>query len=709
MQTLARAFPAEEARQLTPLLKDWITQEIEYLRGGPDRSYEWVAALLEETRFKDDGLVSATEFLLKIRDALLLFAVRRGTGLEGEWLYEQVLRLLDRHMVNAARHAAQRERDGNSAQRRTQRQILEALEEPFVLLDNDGIIRLTNSAFAKCCSQSMSAVEKKELAHALDEATTQELRKALRQKRGASARRFGGAIVDAQKRQVPANFYIQPIFDSNGLRDGFAVGVQLLNVHAPERFLAQTLDQALRFVPISLQVFDANSRVIFSSGTCCGVLQETETASRPLCCTLVPRDKDQACVCATVFNSGVPQERDAALSRAEYLRWLRLLLVPIRDNNANITHVSCLAMDVSQRRGLEHQILEHQRSSPVAQVALSVAHQLRNPLGVMVGFAEMLSRGLPPQEVPQAVERILGSGLRCKKIVEELLEFGQSSPADRSVISVERLIAEQVQPMFPSAQKARIDWITAASEACLECVPMQFAQVLVSLLDNALQAGERVKVTVDKTEDIVFIAVEDDGPGIPEEFHQLIFEPFFTTRKESGAVGLGLSLSRAVVSEYGGKLYLDEKSRWSRFVVEMPAATMDSTPAIPASQATKPKVLVVDDELDLLSMLETALRLRNVEVQTASTGDDAIALLQSANYSAAVLDVQLPGEVNGATLFRAIQQKQPELARRTLFITADTMNFQTRQFLDQTQRPVLEKPFLVTDFLAQLDTVLAAN
>ena len=120
-------------------------------------------------------------------------------------------------------------------------------------------------------------------------------------------------------------------------------------------------------------------------------------------------------------------------------------------------------------------------------------------------------------------------------------------------------------------------------EIVLECRPVQLSQVLVNLLGNAWDAvassdasAERwVRIDVRADGDQVELAVTDSGPGVPTDAHARIFEPFFTTKEPERGTGLGLSLSRSFVEAHRGKLYLDTKSRHTRFVVQLPR-TLDA-------------------------------------------------------------------------------------------------------------------------------------
>jgi nitrogen-specific signal transduction histidine kinase len=405
-----------------------------------------------------------------------------------------------------------------------------------------------------------------------------------------------------------------------------------------------------------------------------------------------------------------------------------------------VTWVTKFFRDITEQRLLEDQYLRQQRTSFASQLAIAVAHQLRNPLGVMIGFAEMLSRGMPPDQLPSVIDRILRNGIRCKEIVQDLLEFGRVGPGERVPVDVNAILRERVLPLYPGSAASRITWrladeasphslspfdkLCAKRGAVVQCAPDQLAQVFINLVDNALDdAKSSVIVETFARDDMVYVKVWDDGPGVPEEIRERIFEPFFTTRKEAGGVGLGLCLSRSVVQEHRGSLYLEETASpggierdtaGACFVVQLPCAQHEESARTDERKPEPPpragrRVIIVEDEMDLLFLLAMALQTEGHEVDCANTGAQAMELLQTGAYDAAVIDMLLGDEFGGRDLYQILLTTKPGLAAKSLFITGDTMNYETRRFLSEAKRPFLEKPFMISDFTARLEEIMGTS
>ena len=557
-----------------------------------------------------------------------------------------------------------------------------------------------------------------------DDAAVTEIRRALKQKRNTGMRSFKGHVLRPSGKRVAASFQVQPMYDAQGRRDGVALNIDF---GVKERtqikdYLRYVGEKIIPLMPNAVQLCDDQKTVLYSNEAARMVSLPLNDPALPFCCRLTQASgSTEPCPCERVLKTGTTWASEQRYEFSDDAPWYRLVIIPFSDSAGNVIQLACSIRDLSQQRSLEHslenQLLYQQRTSLASQVAVTVSHQLRNPLGVMIGFAEMLQRGLAPDQTPDAIDKILRNGLRCKQIVDDLLEFGQGFPAERIPTELTALMREVVTPMIPASQLQRIEWRLPPEAGPIESVPSQLAQVFVNLIENALQAARsRVLVEISQEKEWVLVRVEDDGPGVANEVKDRLFEPFVTTRKEEGAVGLGLSLSLAVVRDYGGMLSLEqeapgEKAGGAVFTVQLPIlrahAGGEGESAIEQDAPGRgERLLVVDDETDLLDMLDMVLELRGYTVHTATTAAEALELLEKHHYEAIVLDVLLPGDMNGPQLYEYLQAKDPALARRAMFITADTMNYETRKFLDKVRRPSMEKPFLVFDFVSMVNEVL---
>jgi PAS domain S-box-containing protein len=678
------------------------------IRGKPSGTMQWVAWMADWARAQGkqpDALVREVPrwrgfFMKHFHDA---FGEVPLTD-----IYDVVLWVEDAYIESLVALCLEIQQQVQLAERRRQGAMADAFDRPFALLDAEGRVTLANADLALVLGTAPEALAGRVFMDFCGEEAAAEVRRALRQRGGTGTRQFVGNLLGARNTPAPMAFSAHPMFDADGRRDGVALAMRDLS-RANEMPMPE---QVAVFEQISLAL-RAGFELIAADGT---VQYTSESARRltgitgetPLIATLIREDgaRDPGQLLCELFEQGQFWQQTMRREVRGETRWLEVMLAPQHAPNGVVTRVLGIVHDITQQRYLESRIMEQQRSSLASQLAVTVAHQLRNPLGVMIGYAEMLAGGMTPDQVEDAIERMMRSGLRCKKIVEDLLEFGRGMPGPRVTVEINQFLRETVLPLVDTSG-GRIHWNFGAAPGHVKCVPQQLSQVILSLLDNALRNGEAaVEVSSEVLSDRVRVRVLDDGPGIAPEHRARVFEPFFTTHKESGAVGLGLSLAQYAVQDFGGRIYLDEEHLpGAAFVVELPR--QEKVPAAgrdagPETGTGRRRLLVVDDETDLLELLRTALAVEGFEVHTAVTAVEALHLLERNAYDGAVLDVQLPGELSGPQLFQYLRGACPDVVRHTLFITADTMNFETRKFLDESGRPSMEKPFLVSQLVRRV-------
>ncbi len=477
----------------------------------------------------------------------------------------------------------------------------------------------------------------------------------------------------------------------------------------------------LPLVPFAAQLLDGTGNIIYSSKEITDLPVNGYEGQEPLCCFLYhQRHGEQSeCPCKGVFKTAQFYLGEIQYDSRMEMKWFRLLIAPVPDDNGRIACVLSCVYDMTRRKQiqkqLESEIIEQQRSSLVAQISVTVAHQLRNPLSVVLGFAEMMAKGLAPEQYAEAVSRILRNSIRCKDIVESLLDFGKGMPLERRVVDFEVLIRESVLSLLPPDQNRLVTWNFSGKPMLIECVPEQMTQVVLSMLQNAFHAAQsKIVCTLDNKGDLIRLRVVDDGPGIPPDLRERIFEPFYTTRRSEGATGLGLSLARAAVADYGGSLTvcapMPGEPRGACLVLQLPvlnqSGTAPETANAPGNAIQVRRVLIVDDESDMQDLLRTSLYLHGFLADTVGTGMEALEKLKQNDYGAVVLDYKIEGVLSCSQLYAEITDQYAHLIPHIMFLTGDMLNYQARVFIKETGRPFLEKPFRIKDFLAKLNRLL---
>jgi two-component system NtrC family sensor kinase len=192
----------------------------------------------------------------------------------------------------------------------------------------------------------------------------------------------------------------------------------------------------------------------------------------------------------------------------------------------------------------------------------------------------------------------------------------------------------------------------------------------------------------------VVVKVEDNGPGIAEDIRSRIFEPFFTTKEVGTGTGIGLAFCHRIIEAHGGTIRVASRPGvYTAFFVRLPATPRARPAEIgePAVAASGLSVLVIDDEPDVADLIAEVLRGEGHGVSVANSGEQALEQMAKRPFGLILSDLNMP-RLSGAELHERLSAANPEFVSRLAFITGDTMSSKTRDFLDGSGRPCLEKP-----------------
>jgi PAS domain S-box-containing protein len=365
-------------------------------------------------------------------------------------------------------------------------------------------------------------------------------------------------------------------------------------------------------------------------------------------------------------------------------------------------------------RETQAQLVQAAKMSALGQLVSGVAHELNNPLSVIVGYGQLLLAREVPTTVLRPIELMVSQADRMAKIVRNLLLFARQRPAERTTVNVnevlEQTLALRINQLTVSGIAVEKKFARGLPPVMAD--PHQLEQVFLNLLLNAEQAmlegktGGRIILSTNVSRDgrMVHAEVIDDGPGIPHDALPHVFEPFFSTKPVGSGTGLGLSVSYGIVEEHGGHLVVESRPGRTVFRLELPIAQS------PAAQRAKPAgspmivtgegrtALVVEDEASVLDLIVTILSQTGWRVDVATGGREGLERVRNQRYDLIVSDIRMP-DGDGESFYKEATQDDPGLGQRFIFITGDTANRDAFAFLRDAGVLILEKPFQPTFFL----------
>ena len=301
---------------------------------------------------------------------------------------------------------------------------------------------------------------------------------------------------------------------------------------------------------------------------------------------------------ADVHRSGKSLREEFEFPLGERSCWISAHFLPVRSGGGEGGSILCIARDITETKELERRLVNTEKLASLGTLAAGVAHEINNPLGVILGFCELLLRKAPPgSQLEEDLKTIERQGLICKETVENLLSFARAEkePSDSAELNAGiESIAKIVRPLL---EKRGVELVLALEPGLPPARgdTRQLQQVFLNLINNAIAAMPdggtlTLRSWYEPATRRVAAQVEDTGVGIAPEHIDRIFEPFFTTKPEGQGTGLGLFVSYGIVTGYGGTLECTStpagslgKRPGSKFTLRLPEAepTQIEPPSLP--------------------------------------------------------------------------------------------------------------------------------
>lgn len=460
-------------------------------------------------------------------------------------------------------------------------------------------------------------------------------------------------------------------------------------VGAEFRALADNLPAAM----FLLDPFDAAApmRILFANASATKVYgyANEELVGRSIVQLLdTPESMERVRQNAAAIMSGTPQTFDAEQRHRDghvLTIEVQAALIPWAGGQA----VLGIATDVTERRALEQAGRRASRLEAVGHLAGGLAHEFRNLLTVMSGFAELVHDGLEPEDPRRAsLTEIFKAGKRAAALTQQLLALSRRQLLQPRVLDLGPTV-RGLEPLLRQALRADVELAieTPAAPARVRADATQLVQVVLDLVlraQDSLPRGGRIAVEVREVAVAVsprreqpaapaghhvVLSVADSGDELSEETLAHVFEPFASSEEIGQGAGLGLSTAYAIVKQSGGELTVESTpGQGTTFRVYLPrVAEEPAAPSPVASPAHAPgaaeTVLVVDDEPAVGAFVRALLEKGGYRVLSACSATAALEVSDrhEGPIDLLVTDVVMPGR-NGPELYETLRARRPDLA-----------------------------------------------
>lgn len=240
----------------------------------------------------------------------------------------------------------------------------------------------------------------------------------------------------------------------------------------------------------------------------------------------------------------------------------------LQSENGDIQGIVCVAKDITEQKALEEKMTQSAKMAAVGQLAAGIAHELNNPLSVILGFAQLVSQQVQPQDTFYTpLKFIERESIRCRQLVQDLLTFSRADKEEKEIVNAQEVIEGALSLVIAQSKVKKVEFVKEIEPGLPKIYSNynQIQQVIINLCNNAVDAMAagvltvRARKVARKDKDFIEIQVQDTGQGIPPEIQSRIFEPFFTTKEVGKGTGLGLSLVYEIVQKNGGSITFESQ------------------------------------------------------------------------------------------------------------------------------------------------------
>ncbi len=383
-----------------------------------------------------------------------------------------------------------------------------------------------------------------------------------------------------------------------------------------------------------------------------------------------------------IEKSGVVKEFETQFRRRDAtIAWITLNVRAIRDEAGRISWLEGTAQDITERKALEARLIEKQKMDAIGALAGGIAHDFNNILTPIIGYTELALNDLSQTaRLETNLKRVLKSAHRAKDLVSQILHFSRRSEQQYRPVHLGLLVKEAmelIRALLPSTIEIRQNMEPRTMAGTVMADPTQMHQILMNLCANAGHAmrlsggvlevslGDEEISTASMVEKeqpggmYLKLSVRDTGEGMEPEVTQRIFDPYFTTKRVGEGTGLGLAVVYSIVKNHKGAIKVfSEPGKGSVFSVYLPRLdreAVESTAVKSSVIGGSGRIMVVDDEEDIVELEKQMLEELGYEVMPTRCGTEALHAFRASpeRFDLVLTDQTMPG-MTGVELAKEI-------------------------------------------------------
>ncbi len=389
-----------------------------------------------------------------------------------------------------------------------------------------------------------------------------------------------------------------------------------------------------------------------------------------------------------------------------------------------------LKVQVEETRRMHEKLVEARKFQALAQLSSGLAHDFKNILNAIMGFAEIILLDVESAQIREDVQEILKAGGRAKDLLEQILKFTRQSEQSKILLDSKTAIRQAAKSSRGKLHEGiEIIEDLSSEDAYITADPSQFHQILLDLLKNAGEAigKDSGKIRIEsevvalneedpgprpfsETGRYVKILVVDDGCGMDEETIKQIFEPYFSTKKRGVGTGMSLAAAEGIVKGHGGSIEVSSAvGEGTTFELLFPLAAEKKpekeTESVQSLPGGKEHILIIDDEEPLVAILERMLGHLGYQVTSSNSSEKALEIFRRdpMAFDLIISDLTMP-VISGDKLAKKMMEARADT--KVIIWTAFSEGINEERFKNIGIRACLDKPVIMSELALTVRRVL---